>query len=179
VYMGRQAAANPGWRLPEFIVELTAVAQNKRRVPDISEEATLYDPDAHPGKVTVATLHAAKGLEWDRVYIMSVNNYDFPSAEPQDQFIGERWFVRDRLNLQAEALRQLALAAGPPGHDYKEGAATAEARIDYASERLRLLYVGITRARREVILTWNSGRDGKVLQATPFVALAGWWHSHR
>ena len=65
--------------------------------------------------MVVITAHKAKGLEWDRVYLMSVNNYDFPSAQPGDTFISERWFVRDRLNLQAEALAQMeALAAEAP-----------------------------------------------------------------
>ncbi len=39
------------------------------------------------------------------------------------------------------------------------GQATDQARIDYAAERLRLFYVGITRARRELIVTWNTGRQ--------------------
>ena len=38
-----------------------------------------------------------------------------------------------------------------------EGAATNQARLDYAAERLRLLYVGITRAKRDLIVTWNTG----------------------
>lgn len=175
VYMGRFAQNQPEARLPEFTVELRLVAQNKRSVPDISEEGTGYDPDAHRGKVTIATMHKAKGLEWDRVYLMSVNNYDFPSAQPQDRFIGEKWFLRDTLNLQAEALQQLEVAVDPLGFDYKEGEASKAARIEYAAERLRLLYVGITRARRELVITWNNGRDGKVLQATPFLALGHWW----
>jgi len=33
---------------------------------------------------------------------------------------------------------------------YFEGAATQQAGVDYAAERLRLLYVGITRARTEL-----------------------------
>ena len=37
--------------------------------------------EATPGKVTIATMHAAKGLEWDRVYLMAVSNYGFPSAQ--------------------------------------------------------------------------------------------------
>lgn len=177
VYMGRQAEVNPHWRLPEYVDELKAVARNQRRVRDLSEEGLGYDPDQHKGKVTVATMHAAKGLEWDRVYLMSVNNYDFPSAEPQDQFIGERWFVRDNLNVQAEALAQLDIAADVLGFNYEEGVASENARIEYAAERLRLLYVGITRARRELVLTWNTGRDGKILPATPLVALQTWWEA--
>jgi len=137
----------------------------------------------------VATMHKAKGLEWDRVYLMSVNNYDFPSGQSHDSYIAERWFVRDGLNLEAEALAQLeALAsiqypvssAEPDVRDrllVEEGAATAQARLDYVAERLRLLYVGITRARRDLIMTWNTGRRrGKELQhATPFIALHDYW----
>ncbi len=54
-------------------------------------------------------------MEWDRVYLMSVNSYDFPSGQPYDQYIAEKWFIRPSrhmqtdgpLNLQAEALAQL------------------------------------------------------------------------
>jgi DNA helicase-2/ATP-dependent DNA helicase PcrA len=56
---------------------------------------------------------------------------------------------------------------------YQEGAATGQARLDYVRERLRLLYVGITRAKKELILTWNTGRQGDQSPAIPFVALRG------
>ena len=174
VYLRGFGKTNLHYRLPDFVVELRMVAQNKRRVADLGEDQE-YDPEAHKGKVTVATMHAAKGLEWDRVHLMSVNNYDFPSAEPQDRFIGESWYVRDKLSLQAEALAQLKLAADPLGFHYEEGEASRHARVEYAAERLRLFYVGITRARRELIITWNTGRDGKVFQASPFIALQKWW----
>ncbi len=44
------------------------------------------------------------------------------------------------------------------------------------AERLRLLYVGITRARRDLIVTWNTGR-GRVKRqpSAPFVALHQYW----
>jgi DNA helicase-2/ATP-dependent DNA helicase PcrA len=113
-----------------------------------------YEP--RPGVITVSTMHAAKGLEWDRVYLLGVNNYSFPSAEPGDMFISEKWFVRDHLNLEAETLAQVD--ALRDSSTYKEGGATRQARLDYASERLRLLYVGITRARRELVILWNTGR---------------------
>ncbi|MFW5691174.1 MAG: ATP-dependent helicase [Chloroflexota bacterium] len=176
IYLRRAGEAHPEWRLPDYMVELRAVARNQRRLLDLGDDGSTHDPDAHKGKVTVATMHAAKGLEWDRVYLTSVSNYDFPSAEPGDQFISEVWWARDGLNLQAEALAQLESLRS--GTQYREGDATQVARVDYAAERLRLLYVGITRARRELVLTWNTGRYGDTHQATPFVALSTWWQRH-
>jgi DNA helicase-2/ATP-dependent DNA helicase PcrA len=121
-------------------------------------------------------MHAAKGLEWDRVYLLGVSNYGFPSAQEYDNYLAERWFVRDGLNLEAEFEAQLdALALG---QTYETGRASVQARYDYAAERLRLLYVGITRARRSLVITWNMGRywdKGSAFvnrPALPLVAMA-------
>jgi DNA helicase-2/ATP-dependent DNA helicase PcrA len=169
---------NPDWRLPELSDELGVIARNERRFMGFAEAAY----QARPGEVTVATVHRAKGLEWDRVYLTAVNTYDYPSDQPEDTYIAERWFVRDRLNLEAEVLEQLrALHDDAPGA-YVEGVATLTARRDYAAERLRLLYVGITRARKELIVTWNTGhmpdaapdRAPKAM-ALPLAALIEWW----
>ena len=58
---------------------------------------------------------------------------------------------------------------------YDEGASTQAARIDYVKERLRLFYVGITRAKKELIVTWNTGRQGDATPSLPLSALMGWW----
>jgi DNA helicase-2/ATP-dependent DNA helicase PcrA len=47
--------------------------------------------------------------------------------------------------------------------------------LDYVKERLRLFYVGITRAKRELIVTWNSGRQGDATPSLPLSELMGWW----
>jgi DNA helicase-2/ATP-dependent DNA helicase PcrA len=169
----RQAGqAHPGWRLPELSDELGVIARNERRFIGFSEDDLGFDPERYKGRVVIATMHKAKGLEWDRVYLMSANNYDFPSALSGDQFIGERWFARDHLNLEAEALAQLRAAfKGSEFEWYDEGQATESARLDYVRERLRLLYVGITRARKELVVTWNTGRDGLLRPALPLVEL--------
>ncbi len=91
-------------------------------------------------------MHKAKGLEWDRVYLMSANNYDYPSGDPFDTFIGEKWFIRDQLESGCRS-PGAAQIAGERRATTSKGLATRDARIDYAAERLRLLYVGITRAR--------------------------------
>jgi DNA helicase-2/ATP-dependent DNA helicase PcrA len=166
------------WRLPELASELAVIARNERRFIGFSSDDSGFDPQRHKGKVVVTTMHKAKGLEWDRVYLMSVNNYDFPSNRPNDRFISEKWFARGNLNLEAEALAQLDAALSSGEYDwYTEGVSTLKARVDYVKERLRLLYVGITRAKRDLIVTWNSGRQGNTTPALPFVALQDWWEA--
>lgn len=61
---------------------------------------------------------------------------------------------------------------------YQEGQASRAARLDYAAERLRLLYVGITRAKKELIITWNNGRKGDQYPAVPVIALQSYWEEH-
>jgi DNA helicase II / ATP-dependent DNA helicase PcrA len=173
VILGRLSDRHPEWRLPQLTDELAVIARNERRFLGLSDEDTSFDPDQHRGKVVVATIHKAKGLEWDRVYLMSVNNYNFPSGLSHDSFIAEKWFVRDKLNLEAEALAQLEALV--EGTEYEESRATLEARLDYAAERMRLLYVGITRAKKELIITWNTGRRGDQREAVPLIALRTFW----
>ncbi len=166
------------WRLPELTSELAVIAKNERRFIGFSSDDSGFDPERHRGKVVVTTMHKAKGLEWDRVYMMSVNNYDFPSNMPNDRFISEKWFVRSGLNLEAEALAQLTALESTGEYDwYEEGAATMHSRLGYVKERLRLLYVGITRAKKDLIVTWNSGRQGDATPSLAMSELMGWWES--
>ena len=174
--MAQLAAENPHWRLPDLAPHLNQIARNRRKFIGFSEDDSGFQPDAHKGEVLVATLHKAKGLEWDRVYLISVNDYDFPSGMPGDSFVSEKWFIRDNLNMEAEALAQLrALETRSEDRAYVEGASTNQARLDFARERLRLLFVGITRARKELILVSNTGRRGNARPAVALVALEDWW----
>ena len=147
-------SVNPTWQLADLADELQLISQNQRRFLGMEDLIAGYEPQ--PGVVTVSTMHSAKGLEWDRVYLLGLNDYSFPSGDDNSQYLGEKWFVRDQLNLEAEALAQITAIGS--GKTYTEGVATRQARLDYSEERLRLFYVGITRAKEELIMLWNSGR---------------------
>ena len=166
----------PEYRLPHFVEILAEVARNERSFMGFDEE--VLEPEYMKGKVTIATMHRAKGLEWDRVYLMGLNNYSFPSGESYDSYYSEKWFIRDSLNLEAEALAQLR-ALVKDNEPYQEGLATQAARFDLVRERLRLLFVGVTRAKQELVITWNLGQKAPHKMdnqpALPLVALQAWW----
>ncbi|MBG0786413.1 MAG: ATP-dependent helicase [Anaerolineaceae bacterium] len=181
VLLRQLANAHPDWRLPEFTEEMKQIANNQRRFLGFSDEDSAFDPDLYPGQVVVATMHKAKGLEWDAVYLTSVNNYNFPSGEDYDQYQSEKWFVRDHLNLEAETLAQLtALTAKRSLNWYQEGAASLEARQEFIRERLRLFFVGVTRARSWLTVTANSGRiSAKNVVARAFLELINDWEKRQ
>jgi len=176
--LARVKDLHPDWSFPDFYNELTGIATNRIKILGLSEEDTGFDPDKYKGKVLVSTMHKAKGMEWDRVYLLSVNNYDFPSGQEFDQYIGEKWFVRDEMNLSAELLSLLEqLVENPEANKTLiRKNATFQSRLAYCAERLRLLYVGITRARKELIITWNTGR-GQSLPALPLQELFKYWNN--
>jgi AAA domain/UvrD-like helicase C-terminal domain len=72
---------------------------------------TSYHPDSKPNKnrITLATIHASKGLEWDVVFFMNLHDDVFPARKSDQDIICER----------------------------------------------RLFYVGVTRAKRGLYLTYS------------------------
>jgi len=177
VMLHNTGSMHPGWRIFEFSQELRLIVDNKRRFLGFADDGGDFDPANYPGQVVLSTIHKAKGLEWDRVYLLSVNNYDFPSGLVGDNYQPEKWFIRDNLNLEAETLEQIKILLSERDFlDYTEGPASQQARLDYIRERLRLLYVGITRAKKELIITWNTGRRGDLTPAAPLIALQDYWY---
>ena len=103
--------------LVQLAEELTA-ANPAATVADLSTElerrAAAQHAPAADG-VTLASLHAAKGLEWDAVFLVGL----------------------------AEGLVPITYAATP----------------EAIEEERRLLYVGVTRARKHVLLSWAGSRS--------------------
>lgn len=133
----------PDWRLPELVSELADVAKGRRRLPLSTPTDFGYEPE--PGRITLTTQHSAKGLEWDAVFLVGVDGFWIPGSL-DSPFLGVHDFLGG--DPTAEATAQLRYLMEGEAGIYAERTATESAHIEIISERLRLLYVGITRAKR-------------------------------
>jgi ATP-dependent exoDNAse (exonuclease V) beta subunit len=139
----------------------------QRKVRVGNEE--LASDDQHtshgPNSVTVTTYHRAKGLEWPVVLLVSLDRgprrcpfnvlpaSDQTAFDPSDP-LGGRWiryFPWPYGPHDAAPLRDV-MSRTPEGQSVSE----REVR-----ERVRLLYVGFTRARDHLILAVRYGRQGR------------------
>jgi DNA helicase-2/ATP-dependent DNA helicase PcrA len=112
--MGLAEEAPAGTSLKDFVSDL------------LERQAGQHEPTM--SAVTLATLHSAKGLEWDSVYIAGVS----------------------------EGLLPITYAKG----------------LEAIDEERRLFYVGVTRARRRLSLSWSAegAHRGQGRQASRFLA---------
>jgi len=101
--MGLAEGSTAGTSLRSFVDEL------------FERSASQHEPTM--AAVTLATLHSAKGLEWDTVFLVGLSDGYVPITY-----------------------------------------AKSEQAVE---EERRLLYVGITRARRRLHLSWSSGGSGR------------------
>ncbi len=160
VSLHRYLIANPQAQLGELAEQLDNIANNRQKYMSDSLVEAGFEPT--PGVITVTTMHKAKGLEWDRVYLTSVDQIEFPH-DVSGAFRGEQWYLEGRdpateARMQLRALHDWAVRATPMP-DERE--LIRQARLDYIAERLRLLYVGITRARRDLIISYSRQRLGR------------------
>lgn len=145
-YLRNRGEQHPDWRLPELAHELGQVSRGRAAV--LAEEEGSYEP--RPGRIGLTTMHKAKGLEWDLVYLVGVDGSWFPHTL-EDHFRGEYDFLGG--DPAEEARAALLALVGEGGGDGLP--ATAGAHLEIIAERLRLLYVGITRARRYLAISWS------------------------
>ena len=89
--------------------------------------STSREVEAVPNRVNLLTLHATKGLEFSRVYVIGVEDNEMP------------------------------------------GSALQQNRLSDIEEARRLLYVGMTRAKDRLVLTWARSRRGVLNTGTKFL----------
>lgn len=133
--------------LPSFLAWLD------RAVRDDAAAEQNVEPD--PSSVQIITVHGAKGLEWDYVAIPRLVADEFPS-KPQSL---RGWFTVGELPYElrgdSESLPHLAWRSVRTKREFKQRYETfvAELREHHAAEERRLIYVAVTRAKEELLLT--------------------------
>ncbi|MBT3345114.1 MAG: ATP-dependent helicase [Gemmatimonadetes bacterium] len=173
MYLRRLSDENPAWRLPELVAELGDAAVGRSL---LSQEDGSFEPQ--PGRITLTTLHKAKGLEWDLVYVLGVDAVEFP-ASLEDDFRGHQQHLGGD---PAQMARVWLLDAADGETSGRDG--TSEGRLDTIAERLRLLYVAVTRARRYLSLSYSQyvpvgQRTRRVEPALAFEQLQTLYHARR
>lgn len=134
---------------------------------EVGSEVSLLRLERDDRAVSLVTLHRSKGLEYEIVYLPSL--WEDPSArgasvesaqDESKQSPPVRYFDEDR------GRRTLDLG----GPDIQRYAKHVEQGMREAmSEELRLLYVGLTRAKRQCVVVW--GAIGRAYAKTPLAWL--------
>ena len=149
------------WRLSDLALELLRPKNMFNYFAGVVWDLKGYEPK--PGVITLATYHKSKGLEWDIVFLTCINNSDFP-VMLSDKFIGEYWFLKEsHKNPQAIFKKEM----GKILKNETVGDLVKEARLEIISERARLLYVGITRAKEYLYLSSFEQNKGKRNETLP------------
>lgn len=125
-------ALRDAWEARAAIARLAEAAPPETTLRAFTDDLAARAKDQHEPErqtVTLATLHAAKGLEWDHVRIVGL----------------------------AEGLLPISYARG----------------VEQADEERRLLYVGLTRARRTASLSWSLRGERGEREPSRFLAELG------
>lgn len=147
---------NPKWSLEELSKELLKTRDNRfSYFASVINDLKGYEPE--PGKITLATYHKSKGLEWDMVILAGLESGFFPARE-NDSFIGEHYYLKDEYSSPL-AVGKAELESALASIQYDEP--IRQAKIENMKEKARLLYVGVTRAKKYLCITSNRGHWNK------------------
>ncbi len=143
--------------LGAFVDYLAAMIEDQTEEIDT---ARLSGEDA----VTLVTIHRAKGLEWETVFIPAMYHGNFPTfSRGYEDPIGKSQVLPYELRLDRQTLPAMT-----PDIPDKDRMAALKAR--HQEQELRLAYVGATRAKSRLIVTgaaWYGGPEPRKTAAKP------------
>ncbi len=174
-----------GWEGPQGVANGRAYLDLLAAASAATPEATLIqaedllheafqppDPRAQDSRVEVLTVHAAKGLEYDHVFL------PFMDWQPLLTSRNEAPFLLEEVAGTGTAVIALNRAFGDIEQSVLYQTLKATARQRALGEARRLFYVAVTRARKRLwlsgVIKQNKGGDWKFPPKSPL----GWLRAH-
>lgn len=148
-----ELASRPTPGLADALEVVEGLRQSARRWPARSDEAA----GRRAGCAHVMTIHRAKGAEFDAVWLPELGSYSLGRRGLYSRFPWEP----EAVNLlgQKGVVARAAVARYAAGEPMDEASVLLDARREAVCEKLRLLYVGLTRAERVLTLTCSTGEN--------------------
>jgi DNA helicase-2/ATP-dependent DNA helicase PcrA len=143
----KQTAGNQ--TMPAILNVLNEIVSSERFEPvEVEPDSVGEGPFTRPGQLTIITMHKAKGLDWDYVFLPFLHEKTIPGelrVLPQSRFLGD-FTLSEVARAEIRAyLHEKKLSTIPTAWE--------QAKDLKIAEEYRLLYVAMTRAKQ---LLWMS-----------------------
>jgi len=142
---------NPKWSLLDLASNLKKAKNSEfsYMAKAVEEEGVLENKEKF--KVTLSSYHRSKGMEWDFVYLVGVDNRTFPVHLNETNY-GQCYYLKKeyeypQIFVEREFEREFV------DRDTKIG--VVKNKLEKIGENTRLLYVGITRAKEYLMISGN------------------------
>ena len=137
------------------IYEILTNIKNKvfNHIIEVVYEMNGYEPK--PGSITICNYHKSKGMEWDCVFLLGLVEYNFPDNINQ-KFQCDKWYLKDKYKNPVAVVKSEIdkILGNELETDYFNNT-----KLELINEKIRLLYVGITRAKEMLILSCSLYKD--------------------
>ena len=128
---------NPKWTYSDLIFELKQVENNKFNYFNWNVNKKIKENE----QISISTYHKSKGREWDIVFVLGLNENNFPVFTHKEQ-IGEAFYINDNVKnidfFVTNSIKKYLETNSLTFENYKE---------EKIKESLRIIYVGLTRAK--------------------------------
>ncbi|WP_319371483.1 ATP-dependent helicase [uncultured Ilyobacter sp.] len=146
---------NPRWTLFDLSLEMKKSRGSEFTYLAKAVESETEEIPTPKYNITLTTYHKSKGMEWDMVWLFNVNSDSFP-VYLSDNDYGRQQYLKEPYVYPGDYLEE-EFRKTFINKEYKN--ITLKRKSERISESIRLLYVGITRAKEYLVISCNEGSD--------------------